>query len=87
MPTQAPLPSQARLVPHPVPAGAKAMPQRPVVQVRVPQALSLPGQAKAVRHCTHEPEPSQTLLPPQALPAGWGGFEHAPVAGLHTPAL
>lgn len=88
MPTQAPLPSQARPVPHPVPAGAKAMPQRPAVQVRVPQALSLPGQAEAVKHCTHEPEPSQTLLPPQVVPAGWGGgLEQAPLDGSQAPAV
>ena len=55
------------------------------VQVRVPQALSLPGQVEAARHCTHEPEPSQTLLPPQMVPAGWDGFEQTPLDGSQAP--
>src|SRR5690349_10241259 len=62
-----------------VPAGANENPQVLLIQVRVWQSLSWPGQVEAVKQPTQEPFASHTWLPPQEVPAGKAGFEGTPL--------
>src|SRR5262245_28191871 len=71
-----PLPSHCTFLQSPavwagtaVPAGALLMPQVPLMQVRVWQSVSVPGQLDAVKQVTQAPWPSQIRLVPQLLPA------------------